>query len=56
MALGGTSPAWCHLPLVRDRGGKRLAKRHGSLAMKTLREQGWSFDDAMEALDAGTLV
>ncbi len=32
-------PDWAHLPLVADRTGRRLAKRAGSLALKSLREQ-----------------
>lgn len=39
-ALGATPPVWCHLPLVRDAGGKRLAKRHDALSIRTLRERG----------------
>jgi glutamyl-tRNA synthetase len=39
-ALGATPPAWCHEPLLRDTEGRRLAKRHGSLAIRTLREDG----------------
>lgn len=39
-ALGATPPAWAHLKLVFDSDGRRLAKRHGSLSLKTLREQG----------------
>ena len=54
-ALGGESPAWVHAPLVCDREGRRLAKRHGSLAMKTLREAGWDYADAVAAHEAGEL-
>ena len=39
-ALGQTPPAFYHCPLVTDETGKRLAKRHDALALRTLREQG----------------
>lgn len=39
-ALGWQAPDWCHLPLVRDADGRRLAKRHQSLSLRTLREHG----------------
>jgi glutamyl-tRNA synthetase len=39
-ALGAEPPAWCHLPLVRDADGRRLAKRHGALSIRALRERG----------------
>jgi glutamyl/glutaminyl-tRNA synthetase len=39
-ALGATPPAWAHLELVRDADGRRLAKRHNSLSLRALREQG----------------
>ncbi|HEU4629287.1 MAG TPA: tRNA glutamyl-Q(34) synthetase GluQRS [Gemmatimonadaceae bacterium] len=39
-ALGATPPAWCHLPLVRDAQGRRLAKRHRALSIRELRAQG----------------
>jgi glutamyl-tRNA synthetase len=39
-ALGAAPPAWCHLPLVRDAAGRRLAKRHQALSVRTLRERG----------------
>jgi glutamyl-tRNA synthetase len=39
-ALGATPPAWCHLPLVRDAAGRRLAKRHPALSIRQLRAQG----------------
>ena len=41
-ALGAEPPAWCHLPLVRDAQGERLAKRHGALAVRELRARGHS--------------
>ncbi len=39
-ALGWPEPQWYHCPLVLDAGGKRLAKRHDALSIRTLREQG----------------
>jgi glutamyl-tRNA synthetase len=39
-ALGATPPAWCHLPLVRDAEGRRLAKRHQALSLRELRARG----------------
>ena len=42
-ALGATPPAWCHEPLVRDREGKRLAKRYASLSLRALRARGLTF-------------
>lgn len=41
-ALGATPPDWCHLPLVRDENGRRLAKRHQSLSIRELRDRGLS--------------
>lgn len=37
-ALGFANPAWFHCGLVVDASGKRLAKRHNVLAIRTLRE------------------
>ena len=39
-ALGANPPAFFHCPLVNDKQGVRLAKRHDALALRTLREQG----------------
>ena len=39
-ALGFTNPAWFHCGLVTDREGRRLAKRHDALSIRTLRERG----------------
>lgn len=38
--LGYAPPSYLHVPLLLDSGGERLAKRHQSLALRTLREQG----------------
>ncbi len=39
-ALGWPPPAWYHCPLVTDAEGRRLAKRHAALSIRTLRQQG----------------
>lgn len=39
-AFGWRPPAWVHVPLVRDASGQRLAKRHASLSLRQLREDG----------------
>lgn len=39
-ALDAAPPKWCHLPLVRDATGRRLAKRHQSLSIRELRQRG----------------
>jgi len=39
-ALGWSSPAWFHLPLVIGTDGKRLAKRHGDTRIASLRKAG----------------
>ncbi len=40
--LGGTVPQYAHVPLVLDHHGERLAKRHQSMELRALREQGIS--------------
>ncbi len=52
-ALGATPPAWCHVPLVRDADGRRLAKRHDALSLRTLRARGLSPADVLALADAG---
>ena len=39
-ALGLAAPQFCHCPLMNDDHGQRLAKRHDSLSLRTLRTQG----------------
>jgi glutamyl-tRNA synthetase len=41
-ALGWAEPRWFHCELVMDARGERLAKRHDALAIRNLREQGWT--------------
>ncbi len=50
-ALGLTVPAFYHCDLVRDQGGIRLAKRHDSLSVRSLRQRGFS---PSEVLHFGT--
>jgi glutamyl-tRNA synthetase len=51
-ALGLEVPDYFHCDLVRDESGVRLAKRHDSLSIRTLREMGWSPDQVR----SGTVV
>jgi len=46
-ALGAALPATFHTPLVRDAGGRRLAKRDGALAISALRAAGWMPADVL---------
>lgn len=39
-ALGFQPPAWYHCNLVLDHNGRRLAKRHDALSLRTLRQKG----------------
>ncbi len=39
-ALGLPTPSYFHCDLIRDEAGTRLAKRHDSLGLRTLRESG----------------
>jgi glutamyl-tRNA synthetase len=48
-ALGWNAPAFCHVPLVRDADGRRLAKRTGGLAIRDLRTRGLSPADVLSA-------
>lgn len=46
-ALGAPAPTYHHCPLVTDDAGQRLAKRHDSLALRTLRAQGQTPSDLL---------
>jgi glutamyl/glutaminyl-tRNA synthetase len=46
-ALGYTEPIFYHCPLMTDDQGKRLAKRHDVLSLRTLRAQGVSPDQIL---------
>jgi glutamyl-tRNA synthetase len=39
-ALGFADPAWFHCKLVVDHNGRRLAKRHDSLSLRSMRQRG----------------
>jgi glutamyl/glutaminyl-tRNA synthetase len=39
-ALGYTDPAWFHCHLTMDHNGRRLAKRHDPLSLRTLHQRG----------------
>ena len=39
-ALGFPSPRYCHVPLVCDHNGRRLAKRYDTLSLRALRDAG----------------
>jgi glutamyl-tRNA synthetase len=41
-AIGLMAPAWFHCRLVTDAEGRRLAKRHDALSLRTLRQRGFS--------------
>jgi glutamyl-tRNA synthetase len=38
--LGYATPGYAHIPLLLDNNGERLAKRHQSLSLRSLRQQG----------------
>jgi len=46
-ALGLETPAWFHCRLVADRNGKRLAKRHDALSLRTLRQRGFTPEEIL---------
>ncbi|HUA99966.1 MAG TPA: tRNA glutamyl-Q(34) synthetase GluQRS [Terracidiphilus sp.] len=41
-ALGYKDPAWFHCRLVVDHNGRRLAKRHDALSLRSLRQRGFT--------------
>ena len=49
-ALGLPSPAWYHCDLMLNERGVRLAKRHDSLSLRGLREQGKRPEEVLAAL------
>jgi glutamyl-tRNA synthetase len=69
-ALGGSPPAYAHLPQVLGPDSKPLSKRHGATSVAAFREQGflpealvnylallgWAKDDRTTFLDRGELV
>lgn len=50
-ALGRIPPVFHHVPLLRDEQGRRLAKRHDALALRTLRAQGRSPAEVRKLFD-----
>jgi glutamyl-Q tRNA(Asp) synthetase len=48
--LGLPTPMYRHHRLIRDEHGKRLAKRHDALAIRTLRDNGWSVEAVRAAV------
>jgi glutamyl-tRNA synthetase len=51
-ALGLTPPAFYHAPLMNDDNGVRLAKRHDSLSLRAMREQGATPADILQKFSA----
>ena len=51
-ALGVSPPAFYHAPLMNDENGVRLAKRHDSLSLRALREQGVTPASLLEKFQA----
>ena len=52
-ALGLAAPQWCHLPLVRDAAGRRLAKRTAGLTLRELRAAGRTPADVLARAERG---
>jgi glutamyl-tRNA synthetase len=48
-ALGLDPPGWFHCRLVADRNGRRLAKRHDALSLRTLRQRGFTPEQILSA-------
>jgi glutamyl-tRNA synthetase len=46
-ALGFSNPAWFHCGLLVDESGKRLAKRHDALSVRTLRKRGMTVEQVV---------
>jgi glutamyl-tRNA synthetase len=51
-ALRLPTPAYFHTHLLRDENGARLAKRHDALAIRTLRQQGFSPSQVLQMATA----
>lgn len=47
-ALAWAPPRFYHCPLLVDASGRRLAKRHAALSLRTLRERGWRPEELRE--------
>ena len=48
--LGADPPEYLHVPLVLGADGERLAKRHGAVTLRELRDTGWSSRDVVALL------
>lgn len=53
-ALGFEPPRWYHCPLLLDKNGQRLAKRHDALSIRALRQQGKSPNEILSLDFLGT--
>jgi glutamyl/glutaminyl-tRNA synthetase len=51
-ALGWSAPNFFHCPLLTDDRGERLAKRHDSLSLRTLRERGVTAEEILRNFSA----
>jgi glutamyl-tRNA synthetase len=49
-ALGLRPPKFYHAPLVLDKSGNRLAKRHGAFSLRALRERGATTPEELRSL------
>jgi glutamyl/glutaminyl-tRNA synthetase len=49
-ALGHRPPSWLHAPLILGPDGKKLSKRHRSVSVADLRQQGWGPADVWRAV------
>jgi len=54
-ALGAPTPSYHHAPLITDDSGERLAKRHDSLSLRSLREQGTTPIDVVKQFDSNRM-
>lgn len=48
--LGASPPAFYHCPLLRDKSGKRLAKRNDAMSLRKLRKDGLPLSEALRLL------
>ena len=55
-ALGVEPPKFFHCPLMNDKAGVRLAKRHDALSLRTLRERGESPEAIRSRLALNSIV
>ncbi|HTZ58202.1 MAG TPA: tRNA glutamyl-Q(34) synthetase GluQRS [Acidobacteriaceae bacterium] len=55
-ALGFPSPSWYHCDLLCDERGERLAKRHDSLSLRTLRQMGKQPGDLIHTFSTQQLL